>query len=81
MDPVIIKATDLRIRTREIMERVKYKGEKFLIKTFGQPTAVIISVDEFEQLVSRAETAASRTSKVEDDKPLGMNQESEEDLR
>ena len=52
METVVINATDLRIKTREIMERVKYKGERFLIQTFGQPTAVIISVEEFEKLSS-----------------------------
>ncbi len=31
------------------MERIKYKGERFLIQTFGQPIAVIISVEEFEK--------------------------------
>jgi len=50
MEPVVINATDLRVRTREIMERVKYKGERFLVQTFGQPTAVIISVEEYDKL-------------------------------
>lgn len=51
MEPVLINATDLRVRTREIMERVKYKGEIFLVQTFGQPTAVIISVEEYTRLL------------------------------
>lgn len=49
-----INATDLRIRTRDIMERVKYRGEIFLVKTFGQPTAVIISVHEYERTLKNA---------------------------
>ncbi len=50
MEPTVINATDLRIKTREIMERVKFKGERFLVQTFGQPTAVIIGVDEYNEL-------------------------------
>jgi PHD/YefM family antitoxin component YafN of YafNO toxin-antitoxin module len=34
------------------MERVKYKGERFLIQTFGQPTAVIISVEEYDKMTN-----------------------------
>lgn len=50
MKPELIKATDLRVKTREIMERVKYKGEIFLVQTFGQPTAIIIGVEEYNLL-------------------------------
>lgn len=52
MEPQVIKATELRTRTREIMERVKYKGECFLVETFGQPMAVIVSVEEFNRILS-----------------------------
>lgn len=49
-----IKVTELRNRTREIMQRVRFKSEKFLIENFGQPMAVILSVEEYETLVSAA---------------------------
>lgn len=52
MEPTVINASELRIHTREIMERVKYKGERFLIQTFGQPTAVIMSVDEYRKIIA-----------------------------
>jgi prevent-host-death family protein len=55
MDPIVINATDLRIRVREIMERVKYKGDQFLVQTFGQPSAIIISVDEYYQMKALAQ--------------------------
>ena len=50
MELVVVNASDLRIRHRDIMERVKFKGERFLVQTFKQPTAVIISVEEYEKL-------------------------------
>jgi prevent-host-death family protein len=53
MEPTVINATDLRIKTREIMERVKFKGECFLIQTFGQPTAVIISVERYKEITGK----------------------------
>jgi antitoxin (DNA-binding transcriptional repressor) of toxin-antitoxin stability system len=53
VEPTVINATDLRIKTREIMERVKFKGECFLIKTFGQPTAMIISVEKYTEITGK----------------------------
>lgn len=53
MEPTEINATDLRIKTRDIMERVRFKGESFLVLTFGQPTAVIISVAEYNEFTKK----------------------------
>jgi hypothetical protein len=50
LEPTLINASDLRLRFREIMEHVKYKGECYLVQTFGQPTAVIMNVETFERL-------------------------------
>ncbi len=50
MEPNKINVTDLRLRTREIMERVKYGGESFLVETFGQPTAIILNVVAYDKL-------------------------------
>lgn len=47
-----IKVTELRNRTREIMQRVRFKSERFLIQNFGEPMAVILSVEEYETLVN-----------------------------
>ncbi len=47
MEPVTINATDLRTKTRDLMERVKFNGERFIVKTFGRPMAVISSFDDF----------------------------------
>lgn len=50
MEPNKINVTDLRLRTREIMERVKYGGETFQVEIFGQPAAVILNVVEYAKL-------------------------------
>lgn len=63
MEPIVINATELRIRTREIMERVKYRGERFLIQTFGHPTAIILSVEEYEKMVLNFEQIRSKSER------------------
>lgn len=45
-----ISATELRTRTREIMQRAKFKHESFLVENFGEPMAVIVGVQEYEHL-------------------------------
>lgn len=46
-----ISATDLRTRTREIMQRARFHQETFLVENFGQPMAVIVGVQEYERLM------------------------------
>ncbi len=46
-EPITINTTDLRIKTRDLMERVKFNGERFIVETFGRPMVVIISLDDF----------------------------------
>ncbi len=48
-----ISATDLRTRTREIMQRARFHQETFLVENFGQPMVVIVGVQEYERLVQR----------------------------
>lgn len=50
MEPTTINATKLRIETRDLMERVKFSGERFIVKTFGRPMAVIISFEDFQRV-------------------------------
>lgn len=50
MEPETINSTDLRTKTRDLMERVKFHGHIFLIETFGRPMAIIISVEEYMRL-------------------------------
>lgn len=50
MEPTNINTTSLRLETRDLMERVKFKGERFIVATFGRPMAVIISFDDFQRV-------------------------------
>ncbi|MBI4761742.1 MAG: type II toxin-antitoxin system Phd/YefM family antitoxin [Chloroflexi bacterium] len=50
MEPETINSTELRTKTRDLMERVKYNGEIFLVETFGRPMAVIISMEDFARI-------------------------------
>jgi antitoxin (DNA-binding transcriptional repressor) of toxin-antitoxin stability system len=45
-----IKATELRTFTRNILERAKFQGERFVVYTYGQPMAVLMGVDEYRRL-------------------------------
>ena len=49
-----IKATDLRTHTRNILERAKFQGERFVVCTYGQPMAVLIGLEEYLRLVEQA---------------------------
>lgn len=64
MKPETINSTDLRLQTRDLMERVKFKGERFIVETFGRPMAVIISWEDFtlmqDMLVIRPMPTAHR---------------------
>lgn len=54
MEATTINATELRTRTREIIERARFKGERFLVRNFGKPVAVIIGVEEYRLLLQMA---------------------------
>ncbi len=54
MEPSKVSATDLRIKTRDLIERVRYKGEHLVIHNFGRPMAVLISYEEYMRLVKEA---------------------------
>lgn len=45
-----IQATDLRVRTRDILEAVRWRHEVFQVTTFGTPVAVLLSVEEYARL-------------------------------
>jgi len=53
-----IKATELRIFTRNILERAKFQGERFVVYTYGQPMAVLIGIDEYRGLAERPDEEA-----------------------
>jgi hypothetical protein len=45
-----IQATDLRTFTRNILERARFKGERFIVYTYRQPMAVLMGFDEYRRL-------------------------------
>ncbi len=47
MDPVKVSATELRVKTRDLMERVKFRGEHLIVENFGRPMAVVISYEDY----------------------------------
>jgi len=63
MEPETINSTELRTKTRDLMERVKYNREIFLVETFGRPMAVIMSVEDFDLLKRVLPTGADHKSK------------------
>lgn len=44
-----ISSTDLKQRTREVLEIVEDKGEPIVIETYGKPKAVLISIENWER--------------------------------
>ncbi len=44
-----IQATDLRVRTREILEQVRWKGTIYTVTNFGQPVAVLVPLEVYRQ--------------------------------
>ncbi len=65
MVPTKVTATELRLKTRELVERVKYKGEHVVIENFGRPMVVMISFEDYQRLMERI---ANETT------PLGANE-------
>ena len=45
-----IQATDLRTYTRNILERARFQGERFVVYTYRQPMAVLMGFDEYRRL-------------------------------
>ncbi len=50
MEPTKVTATELRLKTRDLVERVRFKGEHMLIENFGRPMVVIISFEDYIQV-------------------------------
>ncbi|HZQ08043.1 MAG TPA: hypothetical protein VFD70_15780 [Anaerolineae bacterium] len=50
MEPIPVTATELRTRTRELIERVHFYRECYRVETFGRPMVVIISCEDFQEI-------------------------------
>ncbi len=45
-----ISTSDLRAHVKRVLNEVGYGGVQYLVEKFGEPTAVIISVEDFRLL-------------------------------
>jgi len=52
MEPKVISSTDLRVKTRDIIEGAKFKGQHYIVKTFGKPMVAIVGIDDYYALIS-----------------------------
>jgi prevent-host-death family protein len=59
MQGTLISASNLRTQTRDVMERVRFRGEHFIVQTFGKPVAVIISIEDYAALLNMTTGASS----------------------
>ncbi len=55
-DPQVISSTLLRTKTRDILEQAKFKGEHFIVETFGKPMVAIVGVEEYWDLLNQVRT-------------------------
>lgn len=46
-----VNATELRTKTRDIIEAAHFLGQHFIIENHGRPVAVIIGIAEYERLM------------------------------
>ena len=51
----VVTSTDLRVKTRDIIEDAKFKNRHFIVETFGKPMVAIIGIDEYNQLMKLKE--------------------------
>jgi hypothetical protein len=61
-EPETISVTDLRERTREILENAHFRGRWYRVERAGQPMALILGIDEFERLVALERAASTPSS-------------------
>ncbi|MCC7451628.1 MAG: type II toxin-antitoxin system prevent-host-death family antitoxin [Anaerolineae bacterium] len=55
-----ISAMDLRKETGALLDRVDYRGERFIVERSGKPKAVLIPLSEYEQLERQRREARER---------------------
>jgi len=52
----LISAADFHRKAGALLARIRYQGERFIIKRRGQPVAVLLGIEEYQRL----ETLAAR---------------------
>ncbi len=59
---VTIPAMDLRRRAGELLSRVRYAGERFVIERNGEPVAAIVGIEDLRRLQAIEESSDARRS-------------------
>lgn len=70
--PQIISATQARNQFAEIVDRVAYAGEKFVVQKQGKPVAVISAVDKPQKRKNRKMTGTEFLLKLAAIKAKGL---------
>ncbi len=66
MEPTTISSTLLRLDTRDLLERVKFRDERFIVETFGRPMAVLISYEDFQKVRAFLENSSGAGDRAEE---------------
>ena len=66
METTYIPAMALRQRAGDLLARVRYAGERFVIERHGEAVAALVSIDDLYRLEAAAQrSAAQRTQRQE----------------
>lgn len=55
-EPKTISVTDLRARTREILENAHFRGKRYRVERAGQEMVVILGAEEYQRLRAELES-------------------------
>lgn len=60
--PTVISAVDFHRKAGDLLARIRYRDERFIIKRRGQPVAVLLGFEEYRRLekLTAARRAAER---------------------
>jgi len=56
MEPQRVNSTDLRTKTRDILEAAHFMGQHFVVENHGKAIAAVIGIEDYERLMGRAIT-------------------------
>ena len=61
----VISSTELRVKTRDIVEEAKFENKHFIVETFGKPMVAIIGIDEYNELMRLKEESPCSQEKAD----------------
>ena len=64
MDIRRLSVSELRLNTRDILERVRFLHQRYVIATHGRPMAVVVNIEDWERL--SGETLVDRAEEGEE---------------